>query len=245
MFKDAYTWVAKCDKCKFFTGKPQLVALPLRPVVVEEPFKQWGLDFIGPLTPPSSTGHTHIRMATDYFTKWVEAVPIRRTTSEVLCEFIKENIVVHFGVPSKIVTDKAANFSSYEISMFCYDHGISLVHSSDYYPQGNGHVESSNKNLINIMKKLVSENAKDWHKRLYEALWADRTSPKREISMSPFELVYGVGAQLSLPLELAASKLQTVIEDTYFQNALEKRIMYLIKIEEEREKLVDHITKHQ
>ncbi|XP_057820759.2 uncharacterized protein LOC131033546 [Cryptomeria japonica] len=63
--------------------------------------------------------------------------------------------------------------------------------------------------------------------------------------MSPFELVYGVGAQLSLPLELAASKLQIVIEDTYFQNALEKRIMYSIRIEEEREKLVDHITEHQ
>ncbi|XP_059066203.1 uncharacterized protein LOC131857548 [Cryptomeria japonica] len=90
------------------------------------------------------------------------------------------------------------------------------------------------------MEKLVSENSKDWHKKLYEALWADRTTPKRTIGMSPFELVYGVGAQLSLPLELAASKLQTVVEDVYFQDALEKRVMYLAKIEEEREKLVDH-----
>ncbi|XP_059078041.1 uncharacterized protein LOC131876618 [Cryptomeria japonica] len=63
--------------------------------------------------------------------------------------------------------------------------------------------------------------------------------------MSPFELVYGIGAQLSLPLELAASKLQTVIEDSHFQNALERRIMHLARIEEEREKLFDHITKHQ
>ncbi|XP_057838834.1 uncharacterized protein LOC131048779 [Cryptomeria japonica] len=157
--------------------KPQLAALPLRPVVVEEPFKKWGLDFIGPLTPSSSAGHTHILTATDYFTKWVEAVPIRRTTSEIICEFLKENISVRFGVPLKIVTDNAASFSSTEISMFCYDHGISLAHSSDYYPQ--------------------------------------------------------------------ASKLQTVIEDSHFQNALERRIMHLARLEEEREKLVDHITEHQ
>ncbi|XP_057844436.2 uncharacterized protein LOC131053805 [Cryptomeria japonica] len=95
------------------------------------------------------------------------------------------------------------------------------------------------------MKKLVSENFKDLHKKLYEALWADRTSPKRAIGMSLFELVYGVGAQVALPLELAATKLQTVIEDVYFQSSLEKRIMHLTKIDEERDKLVDRITEHQ
>ncbi|XP_059070699.1 uncharacterized protein LOC131860316 [Cryptomeria japonica] len=158
--------------------KPQLATLPLRPVVMEEPFKQWGLDFIGPLTPSSSARHTHNLTAIDYFTKWVEAVPVRRTTLEVICEFLKENILVRFGVPLKIMSDNAASFSSIEISMFCYDHGISLVNSSNYYPHGNGQAESSNKNLINIMKELVSENTKDWHKRLYEALWAEKTSPK-------------------------------------------------------------------
>ncbi|XP_057856255.1 uncharacterized protein LOC131065687 [Cryptomeria japonica] len=143
----------------------------------------------------------------DYFTKWVEVVHVQKTTSEVVCDFLKENILVRFGVPHVVVTNNVMNFSSTKISMFCYDHGISLAHSLDYYLQDNGQAESSNKNLINIMKKLVSENSKDWNKKLYEALWADRMSPKREIGMSPFELVYGVGVQLSLPLELVASKL--------------------------------------
>ncbi|XP_059064673.1 uncharacterized protein LOC131856770 [Cryptomeria japonica] len=142
------------------------------------------------------------------------------------------------------MADNATNFSSVEIYLFFYDHGISLAHSSDYYPQGNTQVESSNKNLINIMKKLVSENFKDWHKKLYEALWADRTPPKRAIDMSPCELVYGVGAQVALPLELAPIKLQIVIEDSYFQNYLEKRIMHLIRIDVERDKLGDQITEH-
>ncbi|XP_059073216.1 uncharacterized protein LOC131874026 [Cryptomeria japonica] len=222
MFWDAYAWVARCEKCKLFTGKPQLAALPLRPVVIEELFKQGGLDFIGPLNPISSAGHTHILTTMDYCTKWVEAIPVKKTTSEIVCAFLKDNILVRFGVPQKIVTDNASNFSSSELSLFCSDHKISLAHASDYYPQGNGQAESSNKNMINIMRKLVSENFRDWHKKLHEALWADRTSSKRAIGMSPFELVYGIGAQLSLPLELAASKLQTVIEDAFFQNSLEK-----------------------
>ena len=52
MFKDAYKFVKNYEKCQLFTGCPQLVALPLRPVVIDEPFHEWGIDFIGPLSPP-------------------------------------------------------------------------------------------------------------------------------------------------------------------------------------------------
>ena len=45
--------------------------------------------------------------------------------------------------------------------------------------------------------------------------------------MTPYEMVYGVKAQLSLPLELATLNLQKVIEDGVFQSSIEKRILYL------------------
>ncbi|XP_057857310.1 uncharacterized protein LOC131066544 [Cryptomeria japonica] len=63
--------------------------------------------------------------------------------------------------------------------------------------------------------------------------------------MAPYDLVYGIGVRVYLPLELAAMRLQIVIEDSFFQNALEKRVMYLMKLEDEREVLVDKITEHQ
>ncbi|KAH9307037.1 hypothetical protein KI387_011441, partial [Taxus chinensis] len=84
-----------------------------------------------------------------------------------------------YGVPNKIVTDNASNFSSTEIMDFCYGYGISLAHSSDYYPQGNGQAESTNKNLVTIIRKLVNESQRNWHKKLYDALWADRITPKK------------------------------------------------------------------
>ena len=70
-------------------------------------------------------------------------------------------------------------------------------------------------------------------------------TPKREIGISPFELVYGTEANLPLPLELATRKLRIVIEDDIYRDGLEKRILYLRKLEEEREEIVDHITQHQ
>lgn len=81
MFVDAYKWVGKYEKCKLFSGKPRLVAPPLKPMVVKEQFKQWGLEFIGPLNPTSGAGHTHVQKTMDYFTKWVEEIPIKNTTS--------------------------------------------------------------------------------------------------------------------------------------------------------------------
>ncbi|XP_059075100.1 uncharacterized protein LOC131875096 [Cryptomeria japonica] len=184
------------------------------------------------------------RGATDHFTKWVEAIPAKKVNSEVVCNFLKDCILVHFGVPQKIIIDNASYLSSEKLTMFYFEHQITLSHSSDYFSQGNGLAESSNKNLVEIMKKLVDDNTQNWHKKLYEALWADRITPKREIVMATYELVYGIGARISLPSELVATKLQTVIEDS-FQNALEKRVMYLTNLEEEREMIVDRITKHQ
>ena len=66
--------------------------------------------------------------------------------------------------------------------------------------------------------------------------------PKREIGTSPFELVYGTEASLPLPLELDTNKLRIVIEDDIYKYGLEKRILYLSKLEEERKEIMDHIT---
>ena len=75
------------------------------------------------------------------------------------------------------------------------------------------------------MKKLVSDNQKIWHKKIHDALLVDRTTPKRAIGISPFELVYGVEANLPLTLELAACKLKTMIEEDLvsYQTARRKK----------------------
>lgn len=62
---------------------------------------------------------------------------------------------------------------------------ITLGHSMAYYPQGNGLDESSNKSLVNIIKKLLKENKKTWNKNLVNALWADTLTTKKSIGISP------------------------------------------------------------
>jgi hypothetical protein len=79
----------------------------MKPISVEAPFQQWGLDFIGEIHPPSSGQHKWILTATDYFTKWIEVVPCRQATDSVIIKFLETNILSRFGCPRKIIADNA------------------------------------------------------------------------------------------------------------------------------------------
>jgi hypothetical protein len=129
--------IRACVKCQKNSGKKQLKYFPLKPVVASGPFQQWGLDFIGEIHPASSGQHRWILTATDYFTKWIEAIPTRNASHKVIISFL-EDIMSRFGCPSKIVTDNAASFKVEPLIKFCEQYGITLVHSTPYYPQGNG-----------------------------------------------------------------------------------------------------------
>jgi hypothetical protein len=77
LFADVHHKVTSFHKCHIFEDKRKLLPLPMKPISVEAPFQQWGLDFIGEIHPSSSVQHKWILMATDCFTKWIKAMPCR------------------------------------------------------------------------------------------------------------------------------------------------------------------------
>jgi hypothetical protein len=205
VFTDVCKKVRTCIKCQKFAGKQQLKSLQLNPVVVSGPFQQWGLDFIGEIHPASSGQHRWILTATDFFTKWIEAIPTRSASHKEIIGFL-EDLIMRFSCPSKIVTDNAAAFGSEPLAKFREKFRIKLIHSTPYYPQGNGLAESSNKSLIRIIKRLLEDNKKAWHSRLKFALWADQVTTKRSIGVSPFQLVYGAEAVFPSHLAIPVAK---------------------------------------
>ena len=138
-----------------------------------------GLDFIGEINPSSSGQHKWILVATDYFTKWIEAIPTRNATHQVIMKFLYENIFIRFGYPERLVTNNAPAFKSDALLNMCESLGIQLVHSNSYYPQENGLSESSNKSLVRIIRKLLEKNQKSWDSKLKFALWADKVTKKK------------------------------------------------------------------
>jgi hypothetical protein len=134
IFPDVNAKVRACIPFLFFAGKHKLQVMPLVPVKTKDPFQQWGLDFIGEINPHSSAQHRWILTTTDYFTKWVEAIPTRKATDLVVIDFLEENILSRFGCPRKIVTNNVQAFKSMEMVMFFQKYNIVLGHSTTYYP---------------------------------------------------------------------------------------------------------------
>jgi hypothetical protein len=62
--------------------------------------------------------------ATDYFIKWIEAVPTRQATDVVIIQFLEKNILSMFGFPIKIITDNVASFKPKKMEKFCSDYNI-------------------------------------------------------------------------------------------------------------------------
>jgi hypothetical protein len=166
LLSDVFSYVKACDKCQRFIGKQQLKSLPLKPIVVTGPFQQWGLDFIGELYLSSSGQHRWNLVATDYFTKWIEAIPTRNATHSFIINFLNDHIFARFGYPKRLVTKNATAFKADVLGKLCEDMGIHLIYSTAYYPQGNGLAESSNERLVRIIRKLLEENQRSWDSKL-------------------------------------------------------------------------------
>jgi hypothetical protein len=242
LFTDVCAKIRACIKCQKFSGKQQLKSLPLKPVVASGPFQQWGLDFIGEIHPPSSGQHRWILTATDYFTKWIEAIPTRSASHKVIIGFL-EDIMARFGCPNKIVTDNVASFKAEPLIKFCEQFRIALIHSTPYYPQGNGLAESSNKSLIKIIKRLLEDNKKAWDSKLKFSLWADRMTTKRSLGISPFQLVYGTEAVFPSQLALPVVKF---FQDCHGEpDDMIRRIHQLVEVQQTREQVMDRVHDHQ
>ncbi|XP_019172650.1 PREDICTED: uncharacterized protein LOC109168051 [Ipomoea nil] len=99
MVKDCIDCARRCQACQYHANFIHQPPEPLHPTVASWPFDAWGLDVVGPITPKSSAGHAYILAATDYFSKWAEAVALKEVKKENVADFLRVHIVYQFGIP--------------------------------------------------------------------------------------------------------------------------------------------------
>lgn len=56
--------------------------------------------------------------------------------------------------------------------------------------------------MVQLIKKLLANNKREWHEKLAEALWAYRTTYRTATQSTPYALAFGVEAVLPLEIEL-------------------------------------------
>jgi hypothetical protein len=103
-----------CEACQMFGDIQSAPVSMLHPIMKSWPFRGWGLDFVGEIHPSSCKGHRFVLVATDYFTKWTEVVPLRNMTHKEVINFVLEHIVYRFGVPQTLMMDQGAFFMAHQ-----------------------------------------------------------------------------------------------------------------------------------
>jgi hypothetical protein len=122
------------------------------------PFRSWALEFIVQINHASYKSHQFMLVATDYFTKWTEAIPLKNMTHREVIQFISEHIIHRFDIPQTLTTDQDLSFMSHQVHDFAESLKIKLLSSLPYYAQANGQAKYSNKLLSNLIKKKNEEN---------------------------------------------------------------------------------------
>src|SRR3954462_12274408 len=156
--------------------------MPLNYSLVIEPFDLWGFDFMGPF--PPSKGYTHILVAVDYVTKWVEAIPTNNAYGKTSLKMLKYVIFPRFCVPRYLMTDGGSHFINGGFRKTLAKYDVNHRIASAYHPQTSGKLELSNREIKSILQKTVNRSRKNWAKKLNDALCSYRTVYKNPMGMS-------------------------------------------------------------
>ncbi|GAA0148792.1 hypothetical protein LIER_08134 [Lithospermum erythrorhizon] len=146
MMNDFLEYVKRCDSCQKMKAVPRQLVVKMTPVVCLIPFAMWGIDLVGQFMKPV-TKYKDAAVAVDYFSKWVEAMPLRNTTAEEIMEFIWKNIITRYGIPKILVSDNGPQFDASLVRGMCKHLEIEHRFAPVCYPQANGQVE--------VMKRTI------------------------------------------------------------------------------------------
>jgi hypothetical protein len=188
MYEDTKDFIRRCGVCQRHGNINSRDAMPLTNNLQIELFDVWEIDYMGPF--PKSKNYEYILVVVDYVSKWVKAMPCKVADVKNSKKMFEETIFPRFGVSRMEISDGGTHFTDKNFHKYLLRHGIHHNIATPCHPQTSGQVETSNKQIKNILQKKVNEMGTAWKDRLPNALWACRTAYKTPLGMSPYQLIY-------------------------------------------------------
>lgn len=149
----------------------------------------------------------NIYLLRDYFSKWLEAIPLRNQEATIVAHKLVERIISVFGVPLSMHSDQGSNFESEVFQEHCKLLGITKTHMTPLRPQSDGMVERANRTIEKMLTAFVFENQNDWNEYIYLLMLAYRSSEHESTGFSPYQMLFA--NQPTLTIDIILGKPET------------------------------------
>jgi hypothetical protein len=192
--KDITEYVKGCADCQHHKVNTRPTKAPLQAIYPKPeamPFETIALDFIVKL--PVLQGFDSILTITDQgCTKVAIFIPCNEdiTAEEMAALYIK-HVFAHFGLPTKVISNRDPHFMSKFIQAACKVTGVKHTPSTAYHPRTDGQSERSNQWLETAIRFITDQKQKNWAPYLPIAQFAHNNWPLDTTRKSPFFLLMG------------------------------------------------------
>ena len=163
------------------------------------PWKEITMDFITGLPPSKHNGHVYdaCLVVVDRYTKMVLYIPVTKKINAIdLAEILFEKIVLVFGAPNGIVSDRGSVFTSAYWSAICFHLKTKRRLSTAFHPQTDGQTERQNQTLEHYLRVYCCDEQSNWVQLLPLAQFAYQNSTHSALGCSPFFAMYGYNPEL-------------------------------------------------
>jgi len=192
-------WCKTCVNCAARKVPSRKRRSPLQNIQTGYPMQMVATDIMGPF-PATASGNKYILVASDYFTRWVEAYAIPNQEATTVAGKLVDNMFCHFGLPEQLHSDMGAQFESRIIKEMCKMLHINKTHTTPYHPQSDGLVERANRTIQNMLTTTTNSKTGDWENCLPKVCLAYNTSKHASTGYTPFYLMFG--RQPHMPLDV-------------------------------------------
>ncbi|CAF3042706.1 unnamed protein product [Rotaria socialis] len=198
MRKDVFKYVQSCLSCQQFKHSNAPTANPMQLHTITQPWHTIGIDIMGPF-PPTSRQKRSLLVIVDYFTRWVELLALRQTTTTHIANILIDEIICRYGVPLYILSDNGPQFISHLFNEICANMGINRKFTANYHPQTNMS-ERVNRTLKAQIDIYAQRRPGLWDKELHKLAFAIRKSVNDTTGDTPAYL--NLGRDPVIPLDL-------------------------------------------
>ena len=155
---------------------------------------------------PSKGNVENVLIITDHFTRYAQAFSSKTEVALATAKLLWNNFILHYGFPSKIITDQGRNFESELIENLCQVAEVRKLRTSPYHSQTNGQCEHFNSTLFIMLGTLTPQQKKDWKSHVPTLVHTYNCIRNAATWFSPCHLLFGRKPRLPVDVEFGLQR---------------------------------------